>query len=86
MIPLSSRIHKYRKIMNKKIEKTGRCDILHIMKLDNDKESVFLIQDMFPIVEDFIERKYTINGNHLIISSEYQVESIRKNKKEFRHY
>ena len=40
MIPLSSRVEKYRKIIENK-EKTGKpCDILH---------SVFIIQDMFPI-------------------------------------
>ena len=55
IIPLSSRVSKYKKIIEKK-EKTGKkCDILHIAKLDNDKESVFLIQDMFPITEDYIE-------------------------------
>ena len=46
MIPLSSRIDKYRKIINKKIANGKPCDILHIMKLDNNKESVFLIQDI----------------------------------------
>ncbi len=49
MIPLSSRIDKYRRIMVKK-EKAGKpCDILHIVKLDDSRESAFLIQDMFPI-------------------------------------
>lgn len=48
MIPLSSRIDKYRRIMEKK-EKAGKpCDIIHIVKLDNSRESTFLIQDMFP--------------------------------------
>src|SRR5699024_12744811 len=38
MIPLSSRIDKYRRIMEKK-EKAGKpCDILHIVKLDDSKE------------------------------------------------
>ena len=44
MIPLSSRIDKYRRIMEKK-EKEGKpCDILHIVKLDDSRESAFLIQ------------------------------------------
>ena len=34
MIPLSSRIDKYRRIMERK-EKAGKpCDIIHIVKLD----------------------------------------------------
>ena len=68
MIPLSSRIDKYRRIMEKK-EKTGKpCDILQIVKRDDSRESVFLIQDMFPITEEYIEREYTIAGNHLMLA------------------
>ncbi len=81
MIPLSSRIDKYRRIMEKK-EKTGKsCDILHIVKLDNNKESAFLIQDMFPITEDYIEREYTIGGNHLMLTSEHTVREIEQKAK-----
>lgn len=70
MIPLSSRIEKYKKIV-KKVEKNNkRCDIIHIVKLDNNKESVFLIQDIFPITEKYIEREYTIANNHFRITSE----------------
>ena len=46
-IPLSSRIDKYRRIMEKK-EKAGKpCDILHIVKLDDSWKSAFLIKDIF---------------------------------------
>ncbi len=41
MIPLSSRIDKYKKIMNDRLNKGKSCDIIHIIKLDNGKESVF---------------------------------------------
>lgn len=81
MIPLSSRIEKYKKIMSKKIASGKHCDILHIMKLDNDKESVFLIQDMFPITEEYIERTYTIGNNHLIVTSEHSALEIEKKAK-----
>ena len=65
MIPLSSRIDKYRWIMEKK-EKAGKpCDILHIIKRDDSRESAFLIQDMFPITEEYIEREYTIVGKSI---------------------
>ena len=81
MIPLSSRIEKYKKIMSKKIASGKPCDILHIIKLDNDKESVFLIQDMFPITEEYIERKYTIGNNHLTVTSEHSALVIEKKAK-----
>ena len=76
MIPLSSRIDKYRRIIEKK-EKAGKtCDIIHIAKLDNSQESAFLIQDMFPITEEYIEREYTIAGNHLMLTSEHTAREI----------
>ena len=78
MIPLSSRVEKYRRIVEKK-EKSGRsCDILHIIKSDDSRESVFLIQDMFPITEKYIEREYTIAGNHLMLTSEHTAKVIEQ--------
>ena len=70
MIPLSTRVDKYQKIILK-IEKQGKaCNILHIAKLADGRESVFLIQDMFPITEKYIARAYTIGGNPLILKNE----------------
>ena len=81
MIPMSSRIEKYKRIINKKKASGKPCDTLHIMKLDNNKESVFLIQDMFPITENYIEREYTIASNHLIVTSEHSAIEIEKKAK-----
>ena len=44
MIPLSSRIDKFRKIIEKKEQSGKPCDILHIVKLDDSRESVFLTE------------------------------------------
>jgi len=78
MIPLSSRIDKYKRIMEKK-EKAGKpCDIIHIVKLDDSRESAFLIQDMFPITDEYIEREYTIAGNHLMLTSEHAAREIEQ--------
>ena len=78
MIPLSIRVEKYGKIIENK-EKTGKpCDILLIVKTDHKHESVFLIQDMFPITDAYIEREYTIAGNHLMLTSEHSVKEIEK--------
>ena len=81
MIPLSSRIDKYKKIVEKKEQSVKRCDILHIVKMDDNRESVFLIQDMFPITEEYIEREYTIAGNHLMLTSEYTAKIIDQKAK-----
>lgn len=78
MIPLSSRIDKYKKIIDNKKKAGKPCDIIHIVKLDDDRESAFLIQDMFPITEEYIEREYTIAGNHLMLTSEHTVKTIEQ--------
>ena len=51
----------------------------------NDKESVFLIQDMFPITEEYIERTYTIANNHLTVTSEHSAIEIEKKAKKVMH-
>ena len=67
--------------MDKK-EKAGKsCDIIHIVKLDDSRESAFLIQDMFPITEKYIEREYTIAGNHLMLTSEHTARDIERKAK-----
>lgn len=70
MIPMSSRIEKYENIINRRSKANKPCDILHIAKLDNGQKSVFLIQDIFPVSDKYINREYTIGGNHLRITSE----------------
>lgn len=78
MIPLSGRIDKYKRIIEKK-ERAGKpCDIIHIVKLDDSRESAFLIQDMFPIIDEYIEREYTIAGNHLMLTSEHTAREIEQ--------
>ena len=81
MIPLSSRIDKYKKIVENKKKAGKPCDIIHIVKLDDDRESAFLIQDMFPITDLYIEREYTIAGNHLMLTSEHTVKEIEQKAK-----
>lgn len=81
MVPLSSRIDKYKSIMEKKEKARKPCDILHIVKLDDDRESAFLIQDMFPITEEYIEREYTIAGNHLMLTSEHTAKEVEQKAK-----
>jgi len=70
MIPLSSRVCKYRQIEQKKKNAGKPCDIIHIARLDDGRKSVFLIQDMFPITQNYIEREYTISGQPMLLTSQ----------------
>lgn len=67
MIPLSSRTEKYKRIIETKNNSHKPCDGLHICKLPNGIESAFLIQDIFPITDEYVEREFTLGSNHLIL-------------------
>lgn len=67
LIPMSSRVDKYKGIIQSKQQNNKPCDILHVCKLSNDKENVFLIQDMIPITDEYILRPYTFAGQQLIL-------------------
>ena len=58
-IPISSKIEKYRAIVNKKIERFGKCNTIVIASFAG-RESAFLIQNMFPITEEYIDHIHTI--------------------------
>ena len=45
-IPLSSKIDKYKKIVDRKIKKYGKCDTILIRKITN-RESAIIIQNAF---------------------------------------
>ena len=81
MIPMSSRISKYQHIIDQREKQKKPCDTLHIAKLDNGKKSVFLIQDMFPVTDEYIEREYTFGGNHAFVTSEATIDVIYKKAK-----
>lgn len=78
MIPLSSRVEKYKNIIKSKEEKHKPCDGLYICKLPTGKESAFLIQDIFPITEEYVEREYTIGSNHLILPYRNDIDRIEE--------
>ena len=81
MVPMSTRLDKYRRIMETREARKQPCDILHIAKLDNDQESVFVIQDIFPVTEKYILREYTIAENHLRVTSEKLASVVHKKAK-----
>lgn len=60
-IPLSSKIEKYKPIIDKKIKKYGSCRSIMIREISN-KKSVILIQNAFPTLEKYIDHPHTKNG------------------------
>ena len=60
-IPLSSKISKYKPIIDSKIKKYGVCKSIMIRKIAN-KDLVILLQNAFPTLEKYIDHPHTING------------------------
>lgn len=72
-IPVSSKVDKYQKIIDKKIEKYGNCNTIIIGKIV-DKKAAILIQNAFPILEKYIDHVHTINGVPLRVPTDLQHE------------
>lgn len=60
-IPVSSKIDKYKKIVDKKVEKYGFCNTILIEKIF-DEDSAILLQNAFPTLENYIDHVHTVDG------------------------
>ena len=72
-IPLSTKVDKYKAIIDKKKKKYGSCKSILIKKIV-DKDSVILIQNAFPTISKYIKSKHTIDGKYVRISDAVQRE------------
>lgn len=82
MIPISSKVEKFKKIYERKAKNSKRCDtIAFAMVLGNER--AFLIQNMFPITEKYIADEYRQNstGNPVMISEISAKEILEKFKR-----
>jgi hypothetical protein len=57
MIPISSKVDKYRREYDKKIKRFGICDTIVLGDILG-QERAFLIQDMCPTISEYIEEEY----------------------------
>ena len=82
-IPVSTKISKYQKIYNYKIEKQiklGKKPSIDTIVFGNiaNTYSTFLIQNMFPVTEKYVESQYTKNKVPIRLSNKLQKEIIDK--------
>ena len=79
-IPISSKVDKYKKIINNKIEKYGFCNTIIIRKIAGE-DAAILLQNAFPTLEKYIDHVHTINGVPLNVPTELQseIKSLFKN-------
>lgn len=60
-IPLSSKVEKYQKIFDKKVERFGFCNTIMIEEILGQK-NVILLQNAFPTLKKYIDHIHTIDG------------------------
>ena len=60
-IPLSSKVNKYKPIIDKKIKKYGQCKSIMICEIVG-KQTVVLLQNAFPTLEKYIDHAHIVNG------------------------
>jgi len=79
-IPISSKVDKYQKIIDKKIEKYGFCNTIIIRKIA-DEDAAILLQNAFPTLEKYIDHVHTVDGVPLKIPTDLQneIKSLFKN-------
>ena len=79
-IPVSSKVEKYQKIIDKKIEKYGFCNTIIIRKIA-DEDAVILLQNAFPTLEKYIDHVHTVDGVPLKVPTDLQneIKSMFKN-------
>ena len=85
MIPLSSQVEKYQNIIDRKSSKNKPTDGLYICTLPSGNKSAFLIQDIFPVIKNDIEREYTLGNNHMILPYDSENEAILKKAEKVRN-
>lgn len=66
-IPLSSKVEKYQKVFDKKVERFGFCNTIMIEEILGQK-SVILLQNAFPTLKKYIDHVHTIDGKPAKVS------------------
>lgn len=75
-IPMSSQVEKYRIIIKDKIKKYGRCDTIIIGKY-RKRQTAFLLQNMFPITEKYIDHIDVVNNKPVpvVVGTQKEIEN-----------
>ena len=80
VIPMSTKVDKFREVQKRQERKYGSSMGVYIAKYDG-KESVFLIQNMYPVMPSYISHIHTRNGNPIPVSHKTMKEVNKRAKK-----
>lgn len=71
MIPMSTRVEKYKAIIEKDTAKYGSCTKI-VLAPAGGRQAAFLIQNTFPILEKYIDHPHTIQNHPLFLEPRIQ--------------
>ena len=71
VVPMSSRVEKYQAIVDKDIERHGKCLKIYIGEYAN-RQNAFLFQNMFPILSKYISHIHKIQQNPVPVNGRLQ--------------
>ena len=71
VIPMSSRVDKYQVVVDKDVKRYGKCLKIYIGEYAN-KPNAFLFQNMFPILQKYIDHVHVIRKNPVPVSKGLQ--------------
>ena len=80
MVPLSSRVEKFKAIHDKQVHKYGKCLTIVLGEFDG-KEAAFLLQNMFPIRDYYLDHVHTRNSNPVPVKHSIHKEVVTRIKK-----
>ena len=80
LIPLSSRVEKFKAIHDKQVAKYGKCLTIVLGEFDG-KEAAFLLQNMFPIRDYYLDHIHTRNNNPVPVKHSIHKEVTTRMKK-----
>ena len=66
MIPISSQAEKYKKIIENKKKRYGKCNTI-VIGLFAGKENAFLIQNAFPVIQKYFDHVHTIQQKPITV-------------------
>lgn len=77
LIPISSKVEKYKAKINADEKKFGECLTCHIIDFMGEERAV-LIGNMIPVIPEYIKGEFTILRKHYIVQDNDTIKAIRK--------
>lgn len=77
LVPCSSRVEKFERILENKREQHKPTDTIKIVKIQ-DKKTALLFQDMFPMIDSYIDGLYIRGGQVVRIADPRLISELEK--------